>query len=65
MAFGALNAGGPIEYSPTTVFFRWNGFDEGDQISGESSAELNDDGTIEIELSFDNGDDANLTARRA
>jgi len=64
-AFGALTAGGEIDYSRTTVFFRWNGFDEGDEISGEASVELNDDGSIEIELSFDNGDDANLTARRA
>jgi hypothetical protein len=46
------------------VFFRWNGFDEGDEISGEASVELSDDGTIEIELSFDNGDDASLIARR-
>jgi hypothetical protein len=61
-AFGALTAGGEIEYSRTTVFFRWNGFDEGDEISGEASVELNDDGTIEIELSFDNGDDANFAA---
>ena len=63
--FGALTAGGEIEYSWTTVFFRWNGFDEGDEISGEASAELNDGGTLEIELSFDNGDDASLIARRA
>ena len=63
-AFGGLTAGGQIEYSRTTVFFRWHGFDEGDEISGEASAELNDDGTIEIELSFDNGDDANLAAHR-
>jgi hypothetical protein len=64
-AFGALQAGGEIEYSQTTVFFRWSGFDEGDEISGDASAELQDDGTLEIELSFDNGDDATLTARRA
>ena len=64
-AFGALTAGGQIEYFRTSVFFRWNGSDEGDEISGEASAELNDDGTIDIELSFDNGDDANLTACRA
>ena len=63
-AFGAVTAGGQIEYSRTTVFFRWNGFDEGDEISGEASVELSDDGTIEIELSFDNGDDASLIARR-
>ncbi|HET7282476.1 MAG TPA: hypothetical protein VFI67_09155 [Sphingomicrobium sp.] len=46
------------------MFFRWTGSDEGDEISGDGSAELQDDGTIEIELSFDNGDDAILTARR-
>lgn len=63
-AFGALTAGGAIEYCQTAVFFRWNGFDEGDEISGEASVELNDDGSIDIELSFDNGDDANLIARR-
>jgi hypothetical protein len=61
---GALTAGGQIEYSRTTVFFRWNGFDESDEISGEASVELNDDGGIGIQLSFDSGDDANLIARR-
>ena len=34
------------------VFFNWMGFDEGDEICGSGSAELSDDGTIEIELSF-------------
>lgn len=63
-AFGVVTAGGELEYSRTIVFFRWNGFDEGDEVSGDGSAELQDDGTIEIELSFDNGDDAILTGRR-
>jgi len=53
-----------LEYGRTIVFFRWTGFDEGDEISGDGSAELQDDGTIEVELSFDNGDDAILTGRR-
>lgn len=64
-AFGAVQAGGQLEYSRTIVFFRWNGFDEGDEVSGDASAELQDDGSLEIELSFDNGDDAALTAHRA
>ncbi len=38
--------------------------DEGDEASGGGSAELQDDRTIEIELSFDNGDDATLKACR-
>jgi len=63
-AFGCVTAGGEIEYSQTIVFFRWRGFDEGDEVSGDGSAELQDDGSIEIELSFDNGDDAILTGRR-
>jgi hypothetical protein len=65
IAFGAVTAGGQLEYSRTIVFFRFNGFDEGDQISGNGSAELQGDGTFEIELSFDNGDDVTLIARRA
>jgi hypothetical protein len=63
-AFGAVTAGGELGYSRTIVHFRWTGFDEGDEISGEGSAELRDDGSLEIELSFDNGDDAVLIAQR-
>ena len=63
-AFGAVNATMELEYSRSIVFFRWSGFDEGDEVSGDGSAELQDDGTVEIELSFDNGDDAILKARR-
>ena len=40
------------------------GFDEGDEISGEGSAKLRDDGSIKIELSSYNGDDAVLIERR-
>jgi hypothetical protein len=39
-------------------FFHWSGFDEGDAIGSDGSAELLDDGSLEIELSFDDGDDA-------
>ncbi|MGA8382091.1 MAG: hypothetical protein WB710_13290 [Stellaceae bacterium] len=37
---------------------------KGDQIAGNGSAELHDEGSLEIELFFDNGDDATLTGRR-
>lgn len=63
-AFGALNATAELEYGRSVVFFRWAGFDEGDEISGSGSAEIEDGGTLEIELSFDNGDDVILLARR-
>lgn len=61
---GVVHATAEIEYAKGAVFFRWHGFDEGDEITGGGSAELQNDGTIEIELSFDNGDDAVLTGRR-
>jgi hypothetical protein len=60
-AFGCIEAGMDLEYARTIVFFRWAGCDE---VTGSGSAELNDNGTLEIELSFDNGDDAVLTAPR-
>jgi hypothetical protein len=63
-AFGAVNATGELEYGPRIVSFRWNGFDEGDEISGTGSVELQRDGSIKIALFSDNGDDAVLTARR-
>src|SRR5260221_12599868 len=63
-AFGAVNATMEVEYSRAIVCFRWNGFDEGDEVSGRGTAELQDDGIIEIELSFANGDDATLKANR-
>jgi hypothetical protein len=64
-AFGAMNATMELEYARTIVFFTWAGFDEGDEMTGTGSAELGDDGTVEIELSFDDGDDAVLKARSA
>jgi len=63
-AFGVVTAGMSLEYSRRIVYFTWYGSDEGDEVSGSGSAELDDDGTIEIELSFDNGDDATLRGRR-
>jgi hypothetical protein len=63
-AFGVVTATMELGYSQRIVFFNWTGFDEGDEICGSGSAELENDGTIEIELSFHNGDDVTLKARR-
>jgi len=63
-AFGVVNATMELGYGHRIVFFNWTGFDEGDEIYGSGSAELEDDGTIEIELCFHNRDDAILKARR-
>ena len=64
IVFGALQAGLDIEYSRASVGFTWEGFDEMDEVSGDGSAELLDDGSIEIEFAYHNGDEAVLTAKR-
>jgi hypothetical protein len=63
-SFGAVDATAELEYGRRIIFFHWSGFDEGDAVGGNGSAELNDDGSLEIALSFDDGDDAILTAHR-
>ena len=64
LAFGAVNASLDLEDSQTMVFFTFNGFDEGDEVSGSGSAELLEDSTLEIEIAFHLGDDAVLRAKR-
>ena len=63
-SFGAVDATAELEYGRGIIFFHWSGFDEGDAVGGNGSAELQDDGSLEIALSFDDGDDAILTAHR-
>ncbi len=64
IAFGALQATLDIEYSRSSVGFAWEGFDEMDEVRGDGSAELLDDGSIEIEFAYHNGDEAVLKAKR-
>ena len=64
IAFGALQAGLDIEYARSSIGFAWQGFDEMDEVAGDGSAELLDDGTIEIDFSYHNGDEAVLKAKR-
>lgn len=67
IAFGAMQAGLDLEYGSTTVFFTWSGFDEMTEVrgSGSGSAELMDDGSMEIEFAYHLGDELTLRARRA
>jgi hypothetical protein len=65
IVFGALQAGLDFEYSRSLVFFTWAGFDEMDEVTGSGSAELLDDGTLEIEFAHHLGDEALLKAERA
>lgn len=64
IAFGALQAGLDLGYARIAIFFEWEGFDEMDEVRGSGSAELQDDGSLEIEFSFRNGDEAILRASR-
>ena len=64
IAFGAMQASLDLEYGQTTVFFTWAGFDEMDEANGSGSAELLDDGTLEIEFAYHLGDEAVLKAIR-
>ena len=65
IAFGAMQAGLDLEYGRTMVYFSWAGFDEMDEVHGSGSAELLDDGTLEIEFAYQHGDEATLKAERA
>jgi glycosyltransferase involved in cell wall biosynthesis len=49
IAFGAMQVTLDIEYGPTSIASAWIGFDEMDEVSGEGTAELLDDGSIKIE----------------
>lgn len=64
IAFGALQAGLDLAYSRSMVSFTWSGHDEVDEASGDGVAELLDDGTLEIEFSYHDGDEAILKAVR-
>jgi hypothetical protein len=65
IAFGAMQASLDLEYGRFMVFFTWAGFDEMDQVSGSGSAELLDDGSLEIEFAYDLDEAAVLKAQRA
>lgn len=64
IAFGALQAGLDLSYSPSIVHFTWGGFDEMDEVTGDGHAKLLDDGSIEITFAHHNGDEAILKAIR-
>ncbi|HSO42838.1 MAG TPA: hypothetical protein VLR47_08365 [Rhodospirillales bacterium] len=64
LAFGAMQAALDLEYARSMVFFTWAGFDEMDEVTGTGSAELLDDGSLEIKFACHLGDDAVLKAVR-
>ena len=46
IAFGTLEAGLDVEYARDSMGFHWAGCQEGDEVEGEGSTELLDDGAI-------------------
>jgi hypothetical protein len=64
IAFGAMQASLDLEYARSAVFFTWAGIDEMDEVTGSGSAELHDDGSLEIEFAYHLGDEAVLKAIR-
>lgn len=63
-AFGAVTANLQCYYARDGASFTWAGFDEMDEVSGDGSADLADNGTLEGEICFHNGDEAEFKARR-
>jgi hypothetical protein len=64
IAFGALQASLEITYGHSDVAFDWEGDDDLHEVRGSGSAELLEDGSLEIEFDYHNGDEAVLTAKR-
>ncbi len=64
-AFGCVTGAiaGAGDAAATAVDFTWNGNDEMDDASGDGWAELQSDGSITGQISFDRGDEANFIAR--
>lgn len=64
IAFGAMQASLDTGYGPDEIGFTWAGFDEMSEVSGAGSAELQKDGSIQIEFHYHLGDQAVLKAVR-
>ena len=62
MAFGALEASLDCGFTPSGIDFEWNGADEGDQVAGDGWADLREDGCLEGEIAYDNGDETTFIA---
>jgi hypothetical protein len=63
-AFGCVTGAIHGTASGNAVAFTWSGSDEMDEATGEGWADLREDGALEGEISFQNGDDATFIARR-
>jgi len=62
--FGAVTGTMNCSFGGNTAFFTWIGSDEMDEVSGSGEAELDDDGTLTIDLKRHLGDEAILVAQK-
>jgi hypothetical protein len=63
-AFGCVTATIHEMAEGDAVDVTWSGSAESDEASGDGWAELKEDGTLEGQICFQNGDEADFTARR-
>lgn len=61
-AFGALEATLHGGFNPNGIDFEWNGPDESDQVSSDGWTDLRDDGCLQGELAYQNGDETTFIA---
>ncbi len=64
MVFGALQAGIECETAVSTIFFDCEGSDEMTPIRSTGTAELAENGSLEIEISIHYGDEIQIKAHR-
>jgi hypothetical protein len=62
--FGVVQMSLNCWYGQAGAQFNFQGSDEGIEVFGDGDAGLEDDGTLQGELRFHNGDDMPFTARR-
>ena len=62
-AFGCVTGSLTCSFTSEDADFTWEGNDEMEACSGEGWAELRPDGSIEGEISFQNGDESTFIAR--
>lgn len=62
--FGAVTGILDCGYAKVSIHFTWDGNDEMDEASGEGWAELQDDGSLNGEISFHHGDESTFIAIR-
>lgn len=62
--FGCVVGGLDCSYSSGAADFTWQGHDEMNEASGDGLALLEDDGSLTVEFSFHNGDEAYFKAKK-